>query len=201
MGCRRSSASGEHGRSPSTLCWAAFSHPALPSRETLLGTPDLIVSFDALCQFRYRSSPPGYGPLRRGAKQELTAFFGRPWGVNPAWRSSSGWIHTGQLRLPLRLFLRSRARIDQIAVLSKPQQKQGQTELSRSCGADRIPGPPLSPPNQGLAGDCGVDERDYVQGLVNLIATSPASGGNVRTFPLPPNLLLSLRCLLVLGAR
>ena len=69
--------------------------------------------------------------------------------------------------------------------------------LSRSCGADRIPGPPLSPPNQGLAGDCGVDERDYIQGLVNLIATSPASGGNVRTFPLPPNLLLSLRCLVL----
>jgi hypothetical protein len=80
---------------------------------TLERTDDLIVDFTALCQFR-------------------------PWGVDPSWRTSSGWLHT-----------------------------------------DRVPGPPLSPPSQNLAGDCGIHTREYVQGLVNLIKTSPATGGNV----------------------
>jgi hypothetical protein len=102
------------GLSHSEALWYVRGVPRLKDIwATLEGTDDLIVDFSALCQFR-------------------------PWGIDPAWRTSSGWLHT-----------------------------------------DRVPGPPLSPPDQDLAGDCGVHTREYVQGLVNLIRTSPATGGNV----------------------
>jgi hypothetical protein len=97
----------------SEALWYIRSVPAVKKVwEAIEGTDELIVSIDALCQFR-------------------------PWGIEPSWRSSSGWFHT-----------------------------------------DRIAGPPLTP-TQGLAGDCGVHRREYCQGLVNLIRTSPSTGGNV----------------------
>jgi hypothetical protein len=43
---------------------------------------------------------------------------------------------------------------------------------------DRQPGPPVTDtPNR--AGECGIQERDYIQGFVNLVRTTEATGGNV----------------------
>jgi hypothetical protein len=43
---------------------------------------------------------------------------------------------------------------------------------------DRQPGPPVTD-MPARAGDCGIHERDYVQGFVNLVRTTEATGGNV----------------------
>jgi len=58
------------GLANSEALWYVRSVPAVKKVwEVLEGIDDLIVSIDALCQFR-------------------------PWGIEPSWRSSSGWFHT-----------------------------------------------------------------------------------------------------------
>jgi hypothetical protein len=43
---------------------------------------------------------------------------------------------------------------------------------------DRQPGPPVTD-SPDRAGVCGIQEREYIQGFVNLVRTTEATGGNV----------------------
>jgi hypothetical protein len=65
-----------HGLGHSEALWYVRGVPALKDVwATLHGTDDLIVSFDGMCQFR-------------------------PWGIDPTWRTASGWFHNDRVPGP-----------------------------------------------------------------------------------------------------
>ena len=65
-----------HGLGHSEALWHVRGIPKLKDVwATLLGTDDLIISFDGMCQFR-------------------------PWGIDPNWRTVSGWFHNDRVPGP-----------------------------------------------------------------------------------------------------
>ena len=65
-----------HGLGHSEALWYVRGVPKLKEVwATLHGTDDLIISFDGMCQFR-------------------------PWGVDPSWRTVSGWFHNDRVPGP-----------------------------------------------------------------------------------------------------